>query len=357
MVTLVSYPVWRITQNYFRSKMDKFDENFHHTQPVEFYDDINEGSLRNLEKSTLSEVEVPNNAKPDFSLESYGKMITPKSFDGKTDPRLWIHHYEVIAEANLWDDDMKARRLIASLDGAAQHWFMNQRLANPNIQWKLLKEKLINRFSKSTDRLIIVDSDKIRLKKIEDFDKYWEEKLALFKLRSPNMSQKEMMQKLFDGLNKELKSQVLSKIVERKAETAGELHKLIKEIIDIEQYKKEMESSNKKKSENYHKSAELDNKNSEIDLFKYKVLKRNMDKIKEELKELKGIILNDLLESQAENDEPSQVREDDISEEEEDNERNARDKIITLTKIDEESESNGSDNEDELVGIFKENDE
>ena len=233
---------------------------------------------------------------------------------------------------------------------------MNQRLANPNIQWKLLKEKLINRFSKSTDDLIIVDSDKIRLKKIEDFDKYWEGNLALFKLRSPNMSQKEMMQKLFDGLNKELKSQVLSKIVERKAETAGELHKLIKEIIDIEQYKKEMESSNKKKSENYHKSAGLDNKNSEIDLFKYKVLKRNMDKIKE-LKVLKGIILNDLLESQAENDEPSQVREDDISEEEEDNERNARDKMITLTKIDEESESNGSDNEDELEGIFKENDE
>ena len=32
--------------------MDKFDENFHHTQPVKFYDDFNEGSLRNLEKST-----------------------------------------------------------------------------------------------------------------------------------------------------------------------------------------------------------------------------------------------------------------------------------------------------------------
>ena len=332
--------------------MDKFNENFHHTQPVEFYDDFNEGSLRNLEQSTLSEVLVPNHAKSDISLESYGKMITPKSFDGKTVPRLWIHHYEVIAEANLWDDDMKARRLIAALDGAAQNWLMNQRLISTNIPWKLLKEMLINRFSKSTDGLIIIDSDKITLKRTEDFDKYWEEKMALFKLRSPNISQKEIMQKLFDGLNKELKSQVLSKIVERKAETASELHKLIKEIIDIGQYKKEMESSNKKKSEKYHRSTGIDNKATELDLLKYKDLKRNMTKIKDEIKELKGLILNDLLESQTENDEPSQVREDDISEEEEDNEPNVRDEMI-----EEETESNGSDNEDELEEIFNENDE
>ena len=237
--------------------MDKFIENFHHTQPVEFYDDFNEGSLHNLEQSTLSEVLVPNRAKSDISLESYGKMITPKSFDGKTDPRIWVQHYEVIAEANLWDDDMKARRLIASLDGAAQHWLLNQRLVNPNLDWKLLKGELINRFSKSIEGLIIIDSDKLTLKKTEDFDNYWEKKMALFQLRSPNIQQKEMMQKLFDGLNRELKSQVLSKIVERKAETVSELYKLIKEIIDIEQYKKEMQSSNKKRSENYHRNAEL----------------------------------------------------------------------------------------------------
>ena len=61
---------------------------------------------------------------------------------------------------------------------------------------------------------MIIDTDKLTLKRTEDFDKYWEEKLGLLKLRSSNIPQKELMQKIFDGLNKELKPKVLSKILD-----------------------------------------------------------------------------------------------------------------------------------------------
>ena len=332
--------------------MDKFGEIFHHTQPVEFYEDFNEGSLRNLERSSLSEVFIPNRSEPELALESYGKMLTPQSFDGKTDPRIWIQHYEVIAEANLWDDDMKARRLISSLDGAAQHWLLNQRLVNQNLNWKQLKEKLINRFSKSIDGLIIIDSDKLTLKKTEDFDNYWEKKMALFKLRSPNITQKEMMQKLFDGLNKELKSQVLSKIVERKAETVSELYKLIKEIIDIEQYKKEMQSSNKKRSENYHKNAELKDNASEFEPMKYKELKQKMAKIKDDLREIKSLIIDDRIENQEEND-AELKEEEEVESSEEEEKHELADEKSDSSNSERESEPSESENEGDLNDIFK----
>ena len=337
--------------------MDRFDEIFHHTHPVEFYEDLNDGSLRNLERSSLSEGVTLNHSNPELTLESYGKMITPKQFDGKTDPRIWIQHYEVIAEANLWDDDMKARRLIASLDGAAQHWLLNQRMVNPNLTWKLLKEKLINRFSKSIEEIIIIDSDKLTLKKTEDFDNYWEKKMAVFKLRSPNIPQKEMMQKLFDGLNRELKSQVLSKIVERKAETVSELYKLIKEIIDIEQYKKEMQSSNKKRSENYHRNAELKDNSSEMEPIKYKDLKQKMAKIKVGLREIKSLIADDLMENQEENDAEFKEEDEVESSEGEEEKHEFADEKSDSTNSEEESDPSESENEGDLNDIFKKKEE
>ena len=336
--------------------MDKFTENFHHTQPVEFYDDVNEGSLRNLERSSLSEV-IPIHSKQELSLEAYGKMIIPKPFDGKTDPRIWVQHYEVIAEANLWDDDMKARRLIASLDGAAQQWLLNQRMVNPNLTWKPLKEKLINRFSNSIEGLVIIDSDKLFLKKTEDFDKYWEEKKAVLKLRSSNISQKEMMQKLFDGLNKELKAKVLSKIVERRSETVDELYRLIKEIIDIEEYKKEMESTSKKKTEKYHKRPELDINQSEHDKEQYNNFRRKMSKIRKDLNEIKSLIIEELTEScegNVDTDEKEIDSEDekDVESLDGENEGLNSNKGRNAVVHSEESGSSGSD-EDDLVDNHK----
>ena len=343
--------------------MDRFEETFHHTQPVEFYEDLNDGSLRNLEKSILSEGVILNNSSPEFSMETYGKMITPKSFNGKTDPRIWIQHYEVIAEANLWDEDMKARRLIASLDGAAQQWLLNQRLVNPNLNWKMLKEKLINRFSKSIEGLIIIDNDKLFLKKTEDFDKYWEEKKAVLKLRSSNISQKEMMQKLFDGLNKELKAKVLSKIVERRSETVDELYKLIKEIIDIEEYKKEMESTSKKRTEKYHKRLELDTNQSELVKQQHDNFRRKMSKIRKDLNEIKSLIIDELSESREGNVDTEDEKEIDSEDEKDvdsldgENEGLNSNKGRNAVVHSEESGSSGSENEDDLVDNLKDKEE
>ena len=333
--------------------MDRFSENFHHTQPVEFYDDVNLGSFYSQEKDSQTAIGVIGQAATDFNPESYAKMIIPKSFDGKADPRLWIKHYEVIAEANLWDDEMKVRRIIASLDGAAQQWFMNQRLTKPNITWKVLKDGLVNRFSKSIEGLTIIDTDRLTLRRTEDFDKYWEEKLGRLKSMSPNIPQKELMQKLFDGHNKELKSKVLSKIVDRRSKTADELYKLIKEIIDIEEYKKAMENNNNKKSEKYHRNQELTTNSYYLGDLQYENCKRKMAKIKEDIKEIKSFILDDLIEEKSD---------DTMSVQEEINHTGAEvnhgnDENANYDECDENSESSGSEDGANIAEIFDENED
>ena len=334
--------------------MDTFSENFHHTMPVEMYDDFNPGSLNNQFGTSSSESNQQRSVMPEFAVETYGKMIQPKSFDGKTDPRLWVKHYELIAEAKLWDDDMKVRRIIASLDGAAQNWFLNQRFTNPFNTWKNLKEKLIGRFSKAIDGIILMDRDRLILKRNEDFDSYWEEKTGLIKMKRPNMPQKEVMQLMFDGLHRELRSSVLDKMVERKCESAIELYQLIKEIIDIEQYKKELELSKKKRSENYYKNAELKDESSDWDEKHYNQLKGQVSKLGKEVKEVKDLIKLNLLKVEDEDvNEVSSQEEDNGSEQDGDKVDEENEDILHDSANDHsDAESSQSEDEEKLNILF-----
>ena len=209
----------------------------------------------------------------------------------------------------------------------------------------------MNRFSKSIEGLMIIDTDKLTLRRTEDFDKYWEEKLGRLKSMSPNIPQKELMQKLFDGLNKELKSKVLSKIVDRWSETADELYKLIKEIIDIEEYKKAMENNNNKKSEKYHRNQELTTNSYYLGDLQYENCKRKMAKIKEDLKVMKSLILDDFIEGKSDDTTADQEEVDDTESEVND----GNDGKINYPNSDENSEPSGSEGEANNADIFDEN--
>ena len=163
-------------------KSKKFDEIFHHTQNLSLYDDMQSASFQ-VPGATEHSYEVMTDLtklqETDGRMKSYGQMITPKSYDSKSNPRIWINHYQAIAEANIWDNDMKMRRVVGSLDGAAFSWYLNQRLIGTTHTWTTFKEALINRFTNSFDDYMLTENIVRTKQKSNDFDSYWEQKMGL----------------------------------------------------------------------------------------------------------------------------------------------------------------------------------
>ena len=240
----------------------RFEETFHRTLPSEMYNDLQSASFHaterrsdpNYEFDIIPEENAPPVPSPRTKQQVYGQMITPKSYDGKSNPRIWLNHYETVAEANLWSDDLKLRRVVGSLDGAAQNWYMNLRMVRQFENWAKFKEALINRFTNTMDDIMLTENIIRTRQKNNDFDSYWEQKIGLIRLTNPNMNEKELMHHMFNGLNKELRTQVLDKLIVRKCDTAAELQLLVKELVDIQNYQQE-ETYNPQKKGKYHSNA------------------------------------------------------------------------------------------------------
>ena len=252
---------------------EKFAENFHHTQNLSMYDDIGSASFDIPTENRYEDIPagnappVPTQRRP---AQVYGQMIAPKSYDGKSNPRVWLNHYETIAEANLWNDDLKLRRVVGSLEGAAGSWFMNIRIANPAQTWPQFKEGLISRFANALDDYMLTENIVRTKQRNNDFDTYWEQKMGLIKLTSPNMSEKELMHHMFDGLNKDLRNRVMERLPFRKCENAHELQALIRELIDIETYQTDDYNHNPSRNRRYPSNAFVDNrsKNDREEIWK-----------------------------------------------------------------------------------------
>ena len=235
--------------------MEKFQENFHRTQPSEVYQDINSASydVPKTEEEWFSDDTVPSPRLHSAHPEIFGQMIQPKAYDGKSDPKSWLYHYEIVADANLWSDDMKLRRVIGSLYGVAQNWYLNQKLTKEINSWTEFKGFIINRFSNSLNEVIKNDKIFNQLQINSDFESYWENKLGQIKMSSPNIEEKQLLSYLFNGLNDDIKRETLDKLTVRSCETVQELHNLIKEIIEIQMYTEEESKKFKKYLGKYHK--------------------------------------------------------------------------------------------------------
>lgn len=295
----------------------KFEEIFHHTQPMGFYDDLNSQSYQLTNKTDNDQ--IPEKVAPPVPVgrpgsQIYGSAIIPKSYDGKTNPRIWLNHYETVAEANLWPADIKLKRVIGSLDGAAQSWYMNQRLSRSFVNWNQFKDALISRFTNTLDDIMLTVNIIRTKQKNNDFDLYWEQKVGLIRLTSPNMSEKELMHHLFTGLNKDLKAKVMDKLTVRKCENAAELQALVKEIIDIENYQKDEMTSKSFGKNNYHSNAKIEAESHyENQLQEYKRNNVKIGKLEKELKKLKEILIGsnvnlDQINEAEESEENTEVR-------------------------------------------------
>jgi hypothetical protein len=248
--------------------------------------------------SGKSNDKIPDSVAPPLPAEgirpkAYGTAIVPKTYDGKTNPRVWLNHYETVADANLWLPDMMLKRVIGSLDGAAQSWFMNQRLSSQFDNWNKFRDGLISRFTNTLDDIMLTQNIIQTKQRNCDFDKYWEEKMGLIKLTSPNMSEKELMHHLFTGLNKELKDKVLDKLTIRKCETSADLQALIKEIVDIQCYQQSENTNNINRRMRYHTNAHIEGEGQvPVDWEKINRDNRRYLKLEREMQNLKEMMKN-----------------------------------------------------------------
>jgi hypothetical protein len=229
------------------AESQKFNETFHHVENENVYDDLQSNSYE-LESRQGNEpihdnfpilqslLTAPNPPAPAPRSQMYGVMVAPSPYDGESNPKMWLNEYEVIAEANLWNDDMKMRRLIGVLTGAARRWFLNQRMCNTDLNWTNLRKGLIDRFSNSCDELMAQEKIMRAKQKNTDFNLYWEDKVALIKSTSPHMTEKDIMTALINGLNKELYPEVLKFLTIHPCNTLDELRKLIKKLSEVDNF-------------------------------------------------------------------------------------------------------------------------
>ena len=244
-----------------------FQETFHQTRQPHFYDDSNSLTPNSEDKLPETMAPQPPTAPVEHApitpaprsyvqvVQSTPGIIAPKSYDGRTNPRVWLNHYETIAEANLWSEEVRYKKVIAYLKGAAEDWLANRRLVKPFTSWRQFRDALISRFTNTLDDLMLTQNIIRNRQKALDFDSYWGGKIGHIRLTSPNMSEKEVMNHMFTGLNTDLRMRVLDRMINRRCETAEELQALIKETNDIMDYEREEKSSNFKYRTKYHKNT------------------------------------------------------------------------------------------------------
>ena len=242
-------------------------DTFHRTEIPELYDDLQSISYNTEHDPPLHNTElkgIPNFDPPPAPVsrgrqQMFGTTINPKPYDGKTNPRIWLNHYEAVAEANVWNNDLKLRRVIGSLDGAAQDWYMNFRISAENhpLSWGMFKNSLIRRFTNTLDDMMLTENIILDRQKGVDFDTYWEKKYGLIKLTSPGMSERELKAIMLLGLNKNLRTEVIRAMVTTPCESADDLKTLIKKITDVQLYQGEDSSQNQNRRVRYNSKVEV----------------------------------------------------------------------------------------------------
>jgi hypothetical protein len=221
-----------------------------------------------------------------------GGIISPETYDGTTDPRIWLDNYTFIADANLWSDNIKFLKLISCLKGAPYIWFSNERKRNPHFNWENFKEGLVSRFTNTCDNLMI--QTKIHRRKQlrnETFQHYWESKLQLIEAIAPFMSFEDKKTNLIMGLEDSLLNKVLERYMTTSCDTLEQLFNLIKRAYDAINFtapRNQYQPQRRHRTE-YNNLAEQTNRNPNMNRNSYQQQNRNftpMSKIEEKLDKL-----------------------------------------------------------------------
>jgi hypothetical protein len=231
--------------------------NFHHLESASNYADLNPESvvnIGNMGSDDLNDNEIFNVATPHYDYPTpplkqmmYGGLINPQIYDGNVDPQQWIDEYNYVADANMWNEDVKFKRLISCLEGAPRIWFFNERRRNPRFDWQQFREGLVQKFTNTCDKFMVQTRIMRRVQqKDENFNIYWESKLQLIEMYAPTMLESDKLAHLINGLEENLQKRVLQKYLSGRPQTVMELYNLIKVTSDAYNYTSSKFDSDKK---------------------------------------------------------------------------------------------------------------
>jgi hypothetical protein len=162
-----------------------------------------------------------------------GGIIAPRVYSGDSDPTEWVKYYEMVCDANLWDNDVKFKRLISCLDGPPRLWFINQRNKNPNFGWAEFKAGVITNYTNQCDALLTLAKIQKRVQlPRENYNSYWENKVNLIETYAPKMELKDKLDHLFNGLDETLQAKVINKYVNNYPNSIDEMYTLVKQAAD-----------------------------------------------------------------------------------------------------------------------------
>ena len=219
--------------------MEKPEIQLHHLESASVYGEQIREPLMNFHRTmpTIPEdistppYEVPHE-EPRVNQIMLG-LITPTSYDGTTDPREWLSYFNDVAEANLWNDDFKFKRLISCLKGAPLQWYRNEKSRNPSFNFTQFRRGLIEKYTNECDQFLSqINIMRMNQRKDQSLNEYWENKLSLIEMTAPTMSVAEKITHLFNGLNQDLYRKVISKYMTSRPETLEEMYRIIKRADD-----------------------------------------------------------------------------------------------------------------------------
>ena len=213
------------------------DQELHHLETQSTYGAITQNAGRPMPSIPEDGISTPRYEAPPeqhrLNQIMYHGIINPTVYDGTTDPRVWLADYEDVADANLWDEDVKFKRLVSCLKGAPRIWFANEKKNNPAFNWIQFSRGLVANYTNSCDGLMSsINIMRRKQKKNEPFNNYWESKLNQIELTAPNMSIQEKMTHLLNGLKPELEAKIIPRYMASQPQTMGDLYQMIKRTDD-----------------------------------------------------------------------------------------------------------------------------
>ena len=284
------------------SKMSEMiPENINQTQPSEVNADFESGSFP-VASTEINSMDSPKTNTPIPMTQrnyDFGQMIEPTDYDGSTNPKKWLAHYELVSEANLWNDESKICHLTETLKSAAGLWYSNLNRefgeTGRKIDWLVFQDELINRFGiKYDSSMSSINNKKITMKNHQSFDVYWEEKFGKIKMEFPEKDDKTIINEMFKGFPNKLQNKVMKCIAYRYIETPKELRVLVKNLIDIKKYNDFYKSKNQKREQLIHSSTNVEatgTKSKKNEEYNNNVNKDNQNsKIEKDLEEMKQMI-------------------------------------------------------------------
>jgi hypothetical protein len=161
-------------------------------------------------------------------------IINPPIYDGSTDPSLWLREYELIANANNWNDNLKIKRLIGSLTGSPRLYYMYAMEGNPNLTWYDFRIGLIQRYTNTNDNDSSITYLYGRKQNVnESFNDYWYSKLQLIETKRPNLPIEDKKQLLLEGLLPYLRDKVMEQLIVRPTGNLEEIRTIAKQLSDL----------------------------------------------------------------------------------------------------------------------------